>query len=190
MTQTMLNIDYREWLKQQPPFIDAHVITDINYGDEFPIKELLDRFSGNIITFEKTNVYFAVKPTCQVIWDKPTMTRNVINKLADPTESIYIWQRKGFQLRYKQEQLSAANMYAIRRDVLEGPQYSDMQKPESLVEWLFRLWTNPGDNVVDLCAGTGTMLVTGNKLGRNVTGCEKSPAMIGLYGLRLKDGAR
>jgi site-specific DNA-methyltransferase (adenine-specific) len=49
------------------------------------------------------------------------------------------------------------------------------QTPESLIERIIKVATNPGDLVVDPFAGSGTTLVVAKRLGRNYWGCELSP---------------
>lgn len=83
--------------------------------------------------------------------------------------------------------MSNGNYSAVRYGQIEGVQYDPMQKPASLIEWLIRLHTQPGDNIDDLCAGTGTVNIVGHRLGRNVTGIEKEARMIAVYEQRKKD---
>jgi site-specific DNA-methyltransferase (adenine-specific) len=47
------------------------------------------------------------------------------------------------------------------------------QKPVALYEYLIKTYTNPGDTVLDFCAGSGTTIVAAIKTGRNVIGIEK-----------------
>jgi site-specific DNA-methyltransferase (adenine-specific) len=47
------------------------------------------------------------------------------------------------------------------------------QKPVALYEYLILTYTNPGDTVLDICAGSGTTGVACVKTGRNFIGIEK-----------------
>ncbi|MDH4120081.1 MAG: site-specific DNA-methyltransferase [Deltaproteobacteria bacterium] len=47
--------------------------------------------------------------------------------------------------------------------------------PEGLPAWFIRLFTQPGDTVLDPFMGSGTTLLAGRKLNRNVIGIEISP---------------
>lgn len=179
----MYSNDYRAWLKAMNP-IDSHLITDIEYGSDFDIVGLLKQFTGNIITFEKPNVYFAVKPTAEYFWIKPSLPKNNVNGLGNPVESMYVWQRTPFN-GPKITGMSNGNYSAVRYDQIEGRQLDPMQKPESLMRWLIELHTRPGDLIVDVCAGTGTTLKAGFDLGRRVVGCENSPKMLGIASERL-----
>lgn len=185
MSQQMIHGAYQDILAQHG-LLEGHIITDITYGDKFDITHLLQKCTGTIITFEKMNRYFDVKPTHEYIWIKPSLPKNCVNGLSNPVESIYVWQRG--QFRGPQiSGMSNGNYSAVRYDQIEGVQYDPMQKPASLIEWLIRLHTAPGDWIWDLCAGTGTTLLVGDRIGRNVIGIEKDLAMIEKYEFR-RDG--
>lgn len=47
------------------------------------------------------------------------------------------------------------------------------QKPIELISQLIEIYSNPGDNVIDFFAGSGTSLIASDRLGRNGYGCEK-----------------
>ena len=49
------------------------------------------------------------------------------------------------------------------------------QKPVELFEYLIRTYTNPGENVLDACMGSGTIKVACRNSGRNYTGFEIDP---------------
>ena len=50
-----------------------------------------------------------------------------------------------------------------------------MQKPVALFEYLIKTYTNPGDLILDNCAGSGTTGVAAENLGRNSILIEKEP---------------
>lgn len=175
MTLHLHCTDYHEIFDR--PKINGHVITDIEYGAEFDIFELLEKFTGTIITFEKPNRYFDVMPTHEYFWIKPSLPKNTVNGLSNPVESIYVWQRAPFN-GPKITGMSNGNYSAVRYDQIEGFQLSPFQKPESLMRWLIALHTQPGDTIFDLCAGTGTTLRAANALGRHAVGWEIDSRMI------------
>ena len=47
------------------------------------------------------------------------------------------------------------------------------QKPVTLLEYLIRTYTNPGETVLDNCMGSGSTGVAALKCGRNFVGIEK-----------------
>lgn len=47
------------------------------------------------------------------------------------------------------------------------------QKPVALMEYLIQTYTNPGDLVLDNCAGSGSTLLAAKNLGRQYVGIEK-----------------
>lgn len=53
--------------------------------------------------------------------------------------------------------------------------------------WVIQLTTDPGDLVVDLCAGSGTILLAAKQLGRRYLGCEIDERYVGLTRWRLEN---
>ena len=49
------------------------------------------------------------------------------------------------------------------------------QKPVALIEYLIKTYTNPGDLVLDSCAGSMTLAVAAMNTGRNYICIEKDP---------------
>jgi site-specific DNA-methyltransferase (adenine-specific) len=50
------------------------------------------------------------------------------------------------------------------------------QKPTKLYEYLIRTFSNPGDTILDICMGSGTVGVSAVKNGRHFIGIEKEQA--------------
>lgn len=53
-----------------------------------------------------------------------------------------------------------------------SPKIHPTQKPVPLLEYLIRIFTDPGDVVIDPCAGSGSTLLAAKKLGRRAYGFE------------------
>jgi DNA modification methylase len=62
------------------------------------------------------------------------------------------------------------------------------QKPEALLERLMLATTQPGDLVLDPCAGAGTTLAVAEKMGRSWIGIDQSPVAISMMRERLLRG--
>jgi DNA modification methylase len=60
------------------------------------------------------------------------------------------------------------------------------QKPVHLMEMLVLLFTQPGDLIVDLTAGTGSTGVAAIKWGRKFLGIDKDPGVVSAMKLRLE----
>jgi site-specific DNA-methyltransferase (adenine-specific) len=56
-------------------------------------------------------------------------------------------------------------------------------------KWVIQLTTDPGDLVVDLCAGSGTTLLAAKQLGRRYLGCEIDERFVALAQWRLENDA-
>lgn len=61
------------------------------------------------------------------------------------------------------------------------------QKPVALYEYLIRTYTNEGDTVLDICAGSGTTGVACVQTGRNFIGIEIDPTYFAIAEKRIKD---
>jgi len=61
------------------------------------------------------------------------------------------------------------------------------QKPVELYEYLIRTYTNNGDTVLDITAGSGTTGVACVKTGRNFVGCEIDAGYFAMAERRLED---
>jgi len=78
-------------------------------------------------------------------------------------------------------------MIGVYDDRLIMPPEHPWEKPLSLIERLVRLYSNPGDNVLDPFCGSGTTLVACENLGRRSLGIEQDPKYVELARRRLKD---
>lgn len=63
------------------------------------------------------------------------------------------------------------NCLPFQRDT-ETPKIHPTQKPIKLLEFLIRIFTDPGDVVIDPCAGSGSTLIAAANLGRKAYGFE------------------
>jgi site-specific DNA-methyltransferase (adenine-specific) len=59
------------------------------------------------------------------------------------------------------------------------------QKPVALYEYLIRTYTNPGETVLDICAGSGTTGEAAHLTGRNAILIEKDPAYFEIMKQRI-----
>lgn len=63
--------------------------------------------------------------------------------------------------------------------------YHSSQKPVPLFEYLIKTYTNPGETVLDNCAGSGTTGVAARNLGRQFILIEKEPEYVEVIKKRL-----
>jgi site-specific DNA-methyltransferase (adenine-specific) len=79
--------------------------------------------------------------------------------------------------------LSFTNGDRTREEITDHP----TQKPVSLYSYLILTYTNPGDTVLDICAGSGTTGVAAILTGRNAILIEKDPAYFAIMERRIHD---
>jgi site-specific DNA-methyltransferase (adenine-specific) len=61
------------------------------------------------------------------------------------------------------------------------------QKPVALYEYLIKTYTNPGDTVLDFCAGSGTTGVAAIRTGRNAILIEREPGYFAVMERRIHE---
>jgi site-specific DNA-methyltransferase (adenine-specific) len=61
------------------------------------------------------------------------------------------------------------------------------QKPVALYEYLIKTYTNPGDTVLDFCAGSGTTGVAAIRTGRNAILIEREPEYFAIMERRIHE---
>lgn len=66
------------------------------------------------------------------------------------------------------------NWFDWKRDGKDYPKIHPSQKPVSVLKRLIEIFTDPGDVVIDPCAGSGATLRAARELGRNSYGFEVS----------------
>ena len=64
------------------------------------------------------------------------------------------------------------------------------QKPVALFEYLIKTYTNPGDLILDNCAGSGTTGIAAENLGRNSIMIEKEPKYCDIIRRRMSNRQR
>jgi DNA modification methylase len=92
---------------------------------------------------------------------------------------------------YREQKLTVANdvwtdIQYLHSQALERTGY-DTQKPESLLERVVSISSNPGDLVADFFCGSGTTLAVAEKLGRRWIGCDLGRWAIHVTRKRLLD---
>ncbi len=80
------------------------------------------------------------------------------------------------------------NWFQWRRDGGEYPKIHPTQKPVNLIKQLIGLFTDPGDVVIDPCAGSGSTLRAAMELGRRSFGFEVSRPLYQLAKEKMLEG--
>jgi DNA modification methylase len=157
-------ISQKEWWKE--PFT---IITDPPYDIRLP-NDFGNWTTGNILTFCKPeNQFKEIDPTEYLFWVKTPSTKNFVRSCGRFVEMILVRRTGVFN------QLHWSQMTGVYDDRLIYPPQHPYQKPLSLLERLIRIYTNPGDVVLDPYMGSGTTGVACKRTGRNFVGIEKDP---------------
>lgn len=78
------------------------------------------------------------------------------------------------------------NVQDWARDGKHIPKVHPTQKPVALIERLIELFTDPGDVVIDPCAGSGSTLVAAENLGRRAYGFEIKKEFVAAFESQMK----
>ena len=76
---------------------------------------------------------------------------------------------------------------SILRAGFEAKRDHPTQKPVALFEYLIKTYTNPGDTILDNCAGSGTTAIAAEQCGRNSILVEREPKYCEIIRKRMAD---
>lgn len=160
--------DSYEWMPlQKPKSVDA-IITDYVYGTEFP-KSAFDICKGNIITFCSDRDH-PFDPDERAYWVKTPSTKNFSKHIGRFVEHIFIHRGRTFN-----KGLHWSNYTGVYTDLIEKQGKHKWAKPLSLMERLVRIYTKPGDVVLDPFCGSGKTLEACIRWKRNFIGIDIDP---------------
>lgn len=165
--------DAYEWLANAAPKSVDHVITDFVYGTDFPIEELERVAKGNIITF-CSDQDFPFTPDERAYWIKTPSTKNYSLHIGRFVEHIFI-RRQGNTFN---KGLHWSQYTGVYTDLVEEPSGHQWQKPMSLMERLVKIYTRPGETVLDPFCGSGTTLRAAERHNRMAVGIDVDPKWI------------
>lgn len=157
--------DILEWVKSQPSKSIDHIITDYEYGTEFPIQEFQRICRGTILTFcgELDNPTRGLL-TKKAYWIKTPSTKNNQKELSRFVEEIHIVRPSDGYYVFNTH-LHWSNYTGVYTDVVEEKGWL-WKKPLSLMKRLVSIYTNPNDIILDPYMGSGTTLQACLDLGR------------------------
>jgi DNA modification methylase len=139
----------------------------------------------------------------QITWFKPNAQPNITARLPTESTEYIIWACNNPPARATGWTFD----YAVSKEIGGGKQLRNMwpiactprserlhgthptQKPLGLVERIVRLWTAPGDLILDCFVGTGTTALAAARLGRRWVGIEKDPDYVQVARKRLAEVA-
>lgn len=173
MTIEIIQADSWKWMINSSRKFD-HIITDYPYKTAFFLEICQVVCVGNILTFcdDRNNPFDPNKGDVEIgYWIKTPSTKNYSKHIGRFVERFFVYrQGKTFNEKHWTQ------MKGFYLDDLliekEGHQY---RKPLSLCERLVRIYTNPGDTILDPFCGEGTILEACQNLGRNAIGIDIDP---------------
>ena len=143
------------------------IITDPPYDIQLP-KTLSIWCSGIIVVFCKPeNQFNTIFPTEYLFWVKTPSTKNYSKSCGRFVEMILVHRRAAFN------PLHWSQMTGVYDDRLITLPVHPYEKPLALIERLVRIYSNPGDVILDPYMGSGTTGLACSNLGRRFIGVEK-----------------
>jgi site-specific DNA-methyltransferase (adenine-specific) len=135
----------------------------------------------------------------QITWFKPNAQPNITTRLPTESTEYVLWAcnhtpRKAAHWTFN---------YAVAKEINGGKQLRNLwtipltpksertmgghpsQKPIAIAERIVKLWTNPGDLVLDCFLGTGTTAIACERLERRWAGIEKDAEYVEIARKRL-----
>ena len=168
----IIHADTLEWVKSQPSKSVDHIITDYEYGTEFPFSEFTRICRGNIITFcSEFDFPLGTAFTEIAYWIKTPSTKNTTKHLSRFVEQIHIL--RNYEYGIFNSNLHWSNYTGVYTDLVEDKGWL-WKKPLSLMERLVRIYTAKGDKVLDPYCGSGTTLQACKNFDRSYIGIDKN----------------
>lgn len=155
------------------------VICDPPYQEELPGK--LSELSDCLICFCDPRFPAFELPDELLFWVKPTSTKNYSKRCGRFVEMIQVRHGKSFT------PLHWSQMTGVYDDRLIYPPTHPFEKPVTLMERLIRIYTLPGDTILDPFMGSGTTGVACVNTGRNFIGIELDEDYFQLANKRIEE---
>jgi len=147
-----------------------HLISDPPY-DAMPDVATLRKYcpNGNIILFCDPLKRPNAQPDEILYWIKSPSTKNTTKRCSRFVEEIMVYRGKTAPFN---NDLHWSVYTGVFTDTLIVPNGHPWQKPVSLMEKLIRIYTNPGEVVLDPYAGSGATLKAAEASGRVALGTD------------------
>jgi site-specific DNA-methyltransferase (adenine-specific) len=174
--------NYLDIIEKMPSNSISAIITDPPYTlTPYWLKEAKRVCKGNIVAFCNPENQWP-NPDEHLFWVKPLSTKNFQNKCGRFVEIICVYRRGNTF-----NQLHWSQMAGIFYDLLENSELNHpWEKPIGLLERLVKIYTNPGDTVLDLFMGSGTTGLACVKNERNFIGIEVNESAFEIAKQRLE----
>jgi len=142
----------------------------------------------NILVFcEGKTVYnrqFTKKPK---INQRPNRKNNAIKRGEFAEQGIYGAHKKIMSDEYDTTRTNPKSIIVISHSITKRSATHPTQKPVALYEYLIRTYTNEGDTILDIAAGSGTTGEAAIKTNRNCILIEKEEKYFSIAQRRIKD---
>ena len=137
--------------------------TDIRHWDIAPPQEYFEeifRVSRNQIIWGGN--YFSLPPTrCFLVWRKLTISENFTMAMAEYAWTSFDSNAKVFDL--------------MPQGKASDPRFHPTQKPVELYAWIYNLFAQKGDKILDTHLGSGSSRIAAYDAGLDFVGCEIEP---------------
>lgn len=171
----MINGDSLEYMGYLPNESVDFVLADPPYGN-FPlinesIREARRVCKGSTLYFMYADDIYDLnmRPDQIIFWMKPPSTKNTSKRYSRFVEVIACYDLDKGPFNQNTHWSTRSGIF---NDSFSIKQVHPYQKPESLIEKLLCLHTNPGDLVLDPFAGSGTVEDVAGMLGRECLSIE------------------
>lgn len=183
----LYNKDARELLENLPNASVDVLITDPPYDltqeekDAYH-KEFLRVCKGDILVFSPPENQWSFPGVFYMFWTKTPSTKNTSKRYSRFVEMIFLYKRSNTW----NHNLAWDNYKGVYNDIVDGVTGHPHEKPLSLIERFIKIHSNPGDVILDPFAGSGTILIAAQRLGRQYLGSEIDEHYYGVAENRLK----
>ena len=192
-----IKFDFGDWDKyEDAEFYDftrawfeevSRILKDGGWFATFFSKERVGWFVDPIFGMFKD---YGFKVRTVITWHKtnPTPSFRKVNFISS-TEFIVVGSKGSSKIPNFLMQKEMHNFFETTNSSTYGETKHPTEKPLSLITWLMHILSKEGDTVLDPFLGSGTTMLAGLRLGRNVIGIEKESEYIKIIKDRLNWGS-
>tara|TARA_Y100000310_G_scaffold241651_1_gene245688 strand:+ start:2592 stop:3164 length:573 start_codon:yes stop_codon:yes gene_type:complete len=180
--------DGLKFLKQIPTNFVNLVLTDPPYDlDDSTKKAIHKQFlrvcKGSVIVFSPPENQWIQPADEYLFWVRPSITKYTIRGYSRFVEMVFVYGKSKIWNCNKHW----SNYTNVFMDIVDDAKQHPHRKPISLITRLLLNHSNPGNIVLDVFAGSGTVLEVAKLYKRRYVGCEHDPAYFRLIQKHLKN---
>lgn len=199
MISEVYNVDCMEYMRTVPDGYFALAVVDPPYG--IHINESIGRRAGEKHSGSKKAIWDAAPPPAEYFNELKRVSRNqviwganyFVSRMPWDSRCWLMWDKKfSDRLSFSQFELAYTSFGCGTKKFDKSPsskeyKFHPTQKPVELYEWIYGLFTKPGDRILDTHLGSGSSRIAAYRMGLDFIGCEIDKDYFDMQETRFKE---